>query len=145
MDYKAETREHIDLLLQACCGNKEAFKFLVGAHKLIHYVDDIIDEKLLGIVPETFILAKNLYSCEFYIANQSALSIVLDLVSNSYQDSEIFNKEEFGSWKRTVGNIIRSQCVDVTLAVACLCGGYSHMRSISIAVRELSWKHQNKN
>lgn len=139
------TPELSQLYLSASCDNQEAYQFLVCFYHLNHGVDDIIDNdnrESLG-VNELFILAKNLYSSKFFIEHREALSMVADLLANAYEDSNDWNADSSENWQLVVANVLRSQHVDMVLAVANICGGYRHMRSLSKQLRTLSFKHQN--
>lgn len=135
------TRDEHDqaALLRCCCGNQEAIGFLLLWREYVHAIDDIIDGDRTG--PEhilaTFALAATLYSHPYYLRNIAALRALVYSITNSYADSVAWEKE--GGWRKEWADHNRHAGAEMVLAVAQLCGGYGHMRTLSPELRTICY------
>lgn len=142
-------KELFKIYAEATCGNQEAYTFLIAFHAYAHDIDDIVDgdiernaENLVTILMN----ANSLYSTPFYLANSHRLSGVIAQVSSTWLDSVAWeNAEE--DWKQDVADVIRMCGNDVVTTVAGICGGFLHMRRISLRLRELAYwsQHEEEN
>lgn len=127
-------------LERACCGNGEAMEWLLLWRDYVHNIDDLVDGDLRG--PEgllaTFAMAPVLYSHPFYIKNLAALRQVVLNCTNAYADSVMWEKSQV-AWQRDFADHYRHYGAEMVLAVAQICGGYAHMRSISPELRVICW------
>lgn len=118
-------------------GNREAMDWLANWWSLyVHQIDDIIDgerttaEEILA----TFALAIGVYSHPFYLQHLVALRQLVLNVTNLYADSVQFERSDV-AWQREWSDHNRHAGQELVLAVACICGGYQHMRTISAEQR----------
>ena len=135
------------LLERVCLGNAEAIDFLANHWApYCHEVDDIIDRDRTGSeeILSTFARAIILYSHPFYLRNIAALRAVALATTNTYADSVSWERSaqphqrEWADFNRHVG-------MDMVIAVAQVCGGYDHGRSVSQELRETCFaEHPHK-
>lgn len=127
------------------CGNKAAGDFLRLWRSYVHAIDDIVDESpgtehLLG----TFAMAIQVYTHPFFVANAASLKQLAVNCTNAYADSVAWEKSDT-EWKRQFADHYRHFAAEMVLAIASICGGYSHMREASKVLREICWKeHHNE-
>jgi len=131
---------------EACIGNVDAFAFLLSFHCLAHFLDDMCD----GEIPmnaenllDSHMQANALYSTPFYIQNSARLSGVISVIVNTYADSIAWEKSDT-DWKKKVSDVIRQCGNDMVITVAGIVGGFRHMRSISLKLRELAYEMQHE-
>ena len=123
--------------LERCTlGNREAIEFLQLWRKYVHDIDDIIDgdRTEAEFVLATFASAAALYSHPFYLKNIAALRAVVFNVTNGYADSVAWEHSD-KPWQREFADHYRHAGAEMALAVAGICGGYDHMRSLSLELR----------
>lgn len=127
-------------LNRCCCGNKEAIEWLLLWRDYVHDIDDIIDGDKQGpeIVLSTFAAAATLYSHPFYLRNLLALRQIVYNCTNAYADSVAWEKSDT-AWQREFSDHYRHFGAEMVLAVASICGGYAHMRSISLELRVICY------
>jgi hypothetical protein len=137
------TRDEVDLAaLRRCCGgNEEAMGFLNLWRRYVHGIDDLIDrpgrvgaEEIL----RTFALAAELYSHPFYLRHIGHLRGLVFSITNAYADSVGWERSEV-DWQRSWADHYRHVGAEMVLAVAFLCAGYEHMRSVSRELRIVCW------
>lgn len=136
----------LDLYKEAANGDPDALVFILAFHGFAHRIDDFVDgEAALG--PEELIellmLANSLYSTPFYLANAPRLSGVVAGIANTYLDSVAWEKDMV-EWKRKVADTIRLCGNDMVTAVAFITGGFTHMRKLSLRLREFAWHSQHE-
>lgn len=141
-----QNEELLHFIKQACCGNIDAENFLKTWYVYCHAVDDLIDgdvpaEEIKEWLIRLLYYSKELYSSTFYLTNIIEFYGVIDAVVNAYADSIKWEGAD-KPWC-DIANVIRSQGNDVALVTAKLCGGYEHMRAMSLTSRQMSFKHQN--
>lgn len=109
-----------------------------------HEVDDIVDGGRKG--PEallsTLALAAMVYSHPFYLRNLAALRQVALLVTNTYADSVAWANSAV-PWQRAFADCYRHCGNEMVFAVAALCGGYDHLRSIAQEQRVMCYEVQH--
>lgn len=131
-------------ILEICKGNQEAYDFLNLWARYCHEIDDIVDGARLA--PEeviaTFALATMVYSHPFYLRNLPALRQVVLLIANMYADSVAWENEG-QQWQREFSNCYRHAGNEMVFAVAQLCGGFEHVRSVSAEQREICYRTQH--
>lgn len=131
-------------ITRLCCGDREAIEFLCLWAQYCHRVDDVIDgdvthtEGILG----TFALAPVLFSHPFYLRHLFALRAVVLLVTNMYADSIAWANGP-APWQREFANCYRHCGNEMLIAVAQICGGYDHARTISLEQREQCYHTQH--
>lgn len=134
-------REHLMMLT---CGNESAAHFLSLWNNLIEQADDVVDETT---TPEfkiqTFQLFNEVYSHPFYLAHVREFSLLIALINNAYADSEACAQSNL-EWKKQLGDVLRHSAGELIRATAYICGGYEHMRSISMQGHEACWYRQHK-
>lgn len=119
-------------------------QFVLLWRKYVHEIDDIIDgdrpqpEAILG----TFALAATLYSHPFYLRHLPALRQIVYNCTNAYADSVAWESSPV-EWRRAWADHYRHFGAEMVLAVAGICGGYEHIRSISPELRVVCWNEHH--
>lgn len=132
------------LFVHACNGNESALQFLVLFNQYAHGIDDVIDSARDGapkdpeFVLSTFAMGCNVFSHPFYQANIVRLQPVVYLITSAYADSVKWEKSDRDGLRRTA-DVLRFCGNEMVFAIAVICGGYEHLRTISPALREKSW------
>lgn len=130
---------------ELCLGNLQAAQFCHFWFNYCHAIDDLVDatdrpphEMLL----EVFALANAVYSCQFYREHSTMLQPIVLMITSAYADSV---KWEGSSVHRrsTISDVLRCCGNEMFFAVAYICGGWKHVRSISSRIRERSWELQH--
>jgi hypothetical protein len=131
---------------EVCLGNSDAMDFCNSWFIYCHAIDDLIDdnerpkpERLL----EVFIQANVLFSCAFYVAFHVSLQPIVLLITNAYADSVAWEASP-EPHRRAIADVIRCCGNDMFFAVAMICGGWKHARSLSPRIRERSWILQHE-
>jgi hypothetical protein len=137
-------RDVLKLYHEACAGSIDAFAFLMAFHCYAHGVDDLIDEgctpaALLG----TLAHANAMYSTPFWLANSARLGAIITVVANTYADSVEWEKSP-ETWQRTAADVLRQCGNDMVCCVAYIVGGWQHMRTISLRLREVAYNDQHQ-
>ena len=131
-------------LNRATCGIFEAQEFLLLWRAYVHEIDDIIDgdrpqpEAILA----TFASAAMLYSHPFYLKHLQALRQVVLNCTNAYADSVAWEHSDV-DWRAQFADHYRHFGAEMVLAVAGICGGYSHMRAISLELRAVCYNEHH--
>ena len=133
------------LYFDAAGGNQDALVFVTAFHVYCHAIDDLVDgdvpmtaESLLDVLMQ----ANALYATPFWINNWFRLQPVMAQICNTYADSVAWeNAEE--SWKKQTADVLRLCGNDMITQVAWIVGGYKHMRSISLRLREFAYHSQH--
>lgn len=126
------------------CNNESAAEFLRLWRTYVHGIDDIIDGDITKHeqIIEVFMQAAFVYNHPFFVANRVNLLQLVVNCTNAYADSVLFEKAS-EDWKRQFADHYRHFAAEMVLAIAFLCGGYSHMREASIQLREICWKEHH--
>lgn len=143
-------------LNRCCLGNVEAIDFLNHWRTYVHLIDDVVDEDLTEMpkgasarppgpsrraverVCAIGAQAVMLYSHPFYVRNLLALRQVVLSCTNAYADSVMWERSGV-PWQAQFADAYRHFGAEMVLAVAGICGGYEHMRSISPELRVICW------
>lgn len=128
------------------CGNESAADFLRLWRAYVHAIDDIIDGDAAD--PESilaaFMQAAFVYTHPFFTANAPALRQLAVNCTNAYADSVAWEKSP-DAWRRQFSDHYRHYGAEMVLAIASLCGGYQHMRSVSLTLRETCYTEHHDN
>lgn len=127
------------------CGNQPAAQFLFVWREYVHQIDDLIDGDTEGseAILKAFMLAAFVYTDPFFVAHMAALRQIAINCTNAYADSVKWEKAE--GWRGQWADHYRHFASEMVLAVASICGGYEHMRKISLTIREMGWnEHHNE-
>ena len=131
---------------RVCCGNTEALDFLRRWTIYAHAVDDIVDGDLTnkeGIIA-AFIAAGELYTHPFFQKHQGLLCGVIVSVTNQWADTvSIENNNTSSKDLKEWAEHARHCGQEMVAAVAYLCGGWQHARSMSLEQRKLTYAHEN--
>ena len=140
----SKTAAYNELLLRATRGDEAAFTYLVLFNQYSHTIDDIIDdgrdgkpmdaERVIG----AFMQCAHVHSHPFYVRHAAHLHPVMLMVANAYADSVAWEKSDQDG-PRTMADVLRCAGNEMVLAVAAICGGWAHMRSLSAELRMGSW------
>lgn len=136
------------LLMRVCRGDREAMDFLSQWWApYVHGIDDIIDGDRCGPedVLREFARAAGLFSHPFYLRNLQGLRQVVLNVTNGYADSVAWEKSPV-AWQREWADHHRHVGMEMVIAVAMICGGFEHARSISLEQRAICYaEHHGRN
>src|SRR5208283_1061444 len=150
MEHKSVIDE--EFVKRLCCGKPEAISFFLEWYAWVHGIDDLIDEGLGSGVPglepaearqrivNTFAQAVVVLSHPFYVKHVDALRMTAVLVANRYADTvnyEYADKAE--SWQKQWADHHRGVAMEMAMAVALICGGWAHARSLSQELVELCY------
>lgn len=132
--------------LGACCkNNAQAMEWLSWWREYVHLIDDIIDEDLAecgtrsaerGVkrgterVNRMGILALQLYTHPFFRQHEASLKQLIVNITVAYELSVEWETSEM-DWRRVWSDHYRHAGVEMVIAVAGICGGYEHARSIA--------------
>ncbi len=142
------TRNYTDIKLieRVCCKDPEAMDFLANHWApYCHAVDDCVDdpqnthEQLLA----TFARAIMLYSHPFYVRNLLALRQVALNITHVYAQTVAWEKSELG-WQRIWADHHRHVSNEMVVAVATICGGYVHARTVVPELRVMAYAEHHK-
>ena len=129
----------LEALHRCCQGNQDAMEWLMIWRRYVHDIDDIIDGDRTEpeFILATFACAAALYSHPFYLRNIAGLRQLVYNCTNAYADSVAWEKA--GDWRAQFADHYRHFGAEMVLAVAGICGGYEHMRSISPDLRNICY------
>jgi hypothetical protein len=126
-------------LQRICLGQPEAMQFLALWHEYVHAIDDIEDtETTPEFRQRTFILALELYTCPFFKANEARLKQIVLNCTNAYADCLAWEKSPV-AWQQQWVDHYRHFGAEMVIAVATICGGWDHARSLSLEQRTVNW------
>ena len=125
-------------MLQCTNGHAAAADFLLHWLAYVHDIDDIEDGDLAGTEPRMEILIRALHRSThpFFRAHEAALKQQVISITNAYADS-VRGERSGEAWERAMADVQRHAGVEMVLAVAGICGGWRHLRSVSRRLREL--------
>lgn len=124
---------------QACLNNPEAIDFLTRWSNYVHSIDDIEDTAATSEFRlKAFIQAMEIYTHPFFLKHGAALKQIVYNATSLYADSLECEKSAV-DWHQRLWDWARHSGVEMVLAVACIIGGYDHMRSISMEFRKLCY------
>ena len=117
-------------------GNREAADFLDRFSLLLQAADDVVDEPAdAEFKISTFQLFNEVYSHPFYLRHVREFSLVVTLFNSSYADAEQAKHSNL-KWKQELADVLRHSSAELIRAVAYLCGGWSHLRAMSMKFHE---------
>jgi hypothetical protein len=87
-------------------------------------------------------MALALYNHPFYLKHQKVLFPVILQVTNQFADSVQFERSPL-KHRRMIANVLSSCGDEVFFVVAMICGGWSHARKFSAAIRERDFARQH--
>jgi hypothetical protein len=125
-------------------GNQKAADFLHKWKAYVHGIDDIVDGDI-KTAEETiavFMHAAFLYADPFYLEHLPRLHQIVVNCTNAYADSVAWEKSEV-EWQRNFSDHFRHFAAEMVLAVAFICGGYHHMRQVSLLIRLACWEEHH--
>jgi hypothetical protein len=138
------SQDYFRLQRDATLGNTDALVFLLCWTSYCHSIDDLVDEAFnVELLVDTCMQANAMYSTPFWLANSARLSGIVGMIANAYADSERW-KGGPELWKSSMADVLRQAGNEMLLAVAMICGGWRHMRSISLQVRETAYHEQHE-
>lgn len=141
----------IEFLKKYLSSNVEALGWLLSYIIYCNAIDDIVDCKFEKddkmrrlLVVRTFELAAHIYSSEFYIINMHILFPLMKMAGQSYMDSIILEDSK-EVWKRNLGDNLRHEANNITLAVIEIVCGIEKRMEASLELRECSYNtHHDK-
>lgn len=126
------------LMLQCARGDAQAADWLMHWLAYVHDIDDVEDGDMRGTEFRLGILirALQLYTHPFFRQHEAALRQLVINITNAYADS-VAGERSGEEWERAMADVQRHAGVEMVLAVAAICGGWQHVRSVSRRLREL--------
>lgn len=133
--------EYIKFLEQYLKKDADALAWVLAITKYFHDIDDIIDKDNTSPIHllRTFEFAAIIYSSPFYQRNIGYLYPLVKMVSNTYMDSVLLEKQP-EAWKRAVADGLRQTGNELILACIEVLHGFDIRREASMKLREVSWK-----
>lgn len=131
-------------IAELCCGDREAMDFLGLWARYCHEIDDIVDGARTDkqAILSTFALAMMVYSHPFYLRNLMELRAIALMVGVLYGDSVAWEDEN--GWRKEFSKVYRHAANEMVLAVAVICGGYDHARSVAGEQRKVCFEAQQE-
>jgi hypothetical protein len=122
----------VNLYHQIANGDAAAENFLWLWGCYLRAVDDVIDENKWDpeSILDVLILANSFYSHPFYVQNCRTLQLVVMMATNWWADSVKWEKAP-EQWKKDWADVLRHSGNEVIIAVAIICGGWTHGRKFS--------------
>jgi hypothetical protein len=134
-----------------CKGQPDAMDFFVQWYNWVHQIDDLVDIPA-GIGPyvqtardrellvATFAAGIQVLSHPFYTRYALALRIPALLIANRYADTVIWEyAEDAEAWQKDWADHHRGVAMEMAVAIALICGGWAHARSLSLELVELCY------
>ncbi len=144
-------KDFVTFLKKYLSSNIEALGWVLSYVIYCNLIDDIVDNKFDKedkprklLIVKTFELSLHVYSSEFYVKNMYILFPLMKMAGNSYMDSIIFEDSK-KKWKRNLGDSLRSDANNVTLAVIEIVCGIDKRIEASQEIRELSYNTHHDN
>lgn len=138
-----------DWNIAICKGDQDAMNCNNLAFSFFHALDDFRDEREDGRPKmndeqtiEMFAITAAFYNCPFYVRNREMLFPIMLNITNSWADSLMWERSSL-KHRRTIANVLSAVGDEFYMAVALICGGWSHMRAISGKLRERDWLSQH--
>lgn len=126
-----------EFLLECSCGDGAAADFFQIFYDTMHAWDDLVDRDKPAGIDTVFIEPLfNLSANSFYAKYQHLLQPVVIMSINAWRDSTWLEREH-GEKGRRFAYVLRTYPADVLVQIALITGGYSHMRAVSIKIREI--------
>jgi len=130
----------VDEVITLCSnGNKDAEKYLIDFAYVCRVFDDLIDKDHpvsdKQICKAFFILMAGLWLNPFFARNSRLLIPVHVMSVNTFMDSNVWADDD-NKLKRLYAHVIKDFVDELLGMVAFLTGGYTHMRKVSLKVRE---------
>lgn len=114
-------------------GDLEALKFIKLWSTYAHRFDDLIDEEFnVAELIKTNNELTGLLTCKFFQTYTPTLLPQLYLAAEAYQASETVEKDTM------TGICLSHEGNNMLRTVALICGGFDHLLSVSIKIRELT-------
>lgn len=133
---KEHNRELFEL---ACMGNKDAVDFLVRFAQIIRVWDDLYDgnrEHTGEEISDCFAEAMfGLMDNKFYSSYRDQLWPQIALAYNAWMDANAWADNEEQE-KEYCAHFVKNYCDEIVMLCAFLIGGRSHMRNVSLTIRE---------
>jgi phytoene/squalene synthetase len=119
--------------------DRQAAEFITAWNGYCHSVDDLVDEPSSAETKlKTHQEALKVYSSPFFVRHAERLWPVIDMVVHMYADSVLL-QEPNDAVERALWDHLRQAPLNVVVAVADICGGWNHARSVSLRIRKDGW------
>jgi hypothetical protein len=145
---KENTGKVGDVIKVACKGNPHAEAYLMAVAVISRTMDDLFDKDCpvsdADVCKTFFLLLGGLQLNPFYRENTSGLVGVHIAAFNAWMDANGWEKDSDES-KRLYAHVTRDFINELFGVVAFICGGYEHMREVSILARETFLKEVESN
>lgn len=129
-----------DFLKRYLSHNLEAHNWLLAYFVYAHAIDDIVDHDNDSpeFILKTFRLAIDVFSFPFYVQYSHVLRPLLQSAHDAYRDSVIMEKSP-EEWALKVGDIIRSNAVDVVLTTIFITTDIDTRNAAALELRKISY------
>lgn len=107
-----------------------------------HCIDDILDGDKTDneFVLKTFEFAAVIYTMPFYQRNCGYLLPIIKMVTNSYADSVLMEKNTPRGWQLRYADVLRQNGNDLLTMCVEICSGIDARREFSMKLREISYR-----
>jgi hypothetical protein len=130
----------VKLVSRLCLGDREAMDFLAHWTDYCHAIDDIVDADKTD--PEhviaTFARAATLYTHPFFLKHGAGLREVALNVTATYAQTVEWERSNV-EWMKAWADMHRHCSIEMVTAVARICGGYEHARTVIPEVRVVAF------
>ena len=135
--------------IELCKGNEQAMQTCDLWYSAVHGLDDLVDSLQDGRprmsreqMIKLFFTFACLYNSPFYVANRDTLFPIVAQVTNTWADSVAWEHSP-KAHLRTMADVFRICGDEFFIMVALLTGGYEHMRTMSMKIKERDWTGQH--
>lgn len=122
---------------ETCQGREDAYAFICAWQTFCSAVDDLNDGDIKGVdaLSRTFFVSIQTLTSNFWQQHGRDLYLLSALITNDYIDSHNCDVK-FRDFLRSNGN-------QMLMAVAFICGGFDHLRKMSLKIREISYREHH--
>jgi hypothetical protein len=135
--------------IKLCKGNTDAMHTSDMWYQYCHGIDDILDKMKDGRpqmsraqILSVFFKGLLFYNSTFYTKHREHLCSTAAMTHNMYADSVEWERSSLRR-RRTMADVMRTCGNEMYFMIALLVGGESHMREMSLAIRERDWLGQH--
>jgi hypothetical protein len=149
MTKEEKDKKQIELVTAICLGNQSAVSFCQLWVQYCDEIDNLIDTVEDGRpiftkehILRVFVMAIEVYNHPFFVLHRDMLKMVAVLVTNTYTDSVLWERDPLES-RRRMADTLRFCGNDMIFAISTICGGYNHTRKISQIIRDGDWSYHH--
>lgn len=144
-----DARDALQWNEELCCGNRDAMELCDMWYAYCHGIDDLVDTMQDGRpmmsreqIISLFFKAAVFYNSRFFLQHRELFFPIVLQTTNTYADSVAWEKSP-KEHLRSMGDVFRTCGNELYFMVALICGGYEHMRNMSMRIKERDWLGQH--